>query len=445
MALSNRSIVFRKLVSATAFLILLCAPHFARALDGGYRLGPEDKISLKVVEWRPSQDRVFEWKALNDVFIVSAGGTLSIPLVGEVAAQGQTPADVAQVISQKLKERMNLAALPDTSINVIQYRPFFVSGDVTKPGPYPFQPGVTVLQAVAVAGGAPRPGDLGLVRLGREVIDGQGDLADLKRQLDALQVRKARLEAELDGAATFVAPPGLSGRKSDPVVAQIVSNEAMIFDARQRALQTQSKLLSDLKVFFTQEGESVKAQLDTLDTQMRLINKELASVTTLVEKGMVVAPRQLALERSVAQIQGDRLGMQTSFLRVQEEISKTDIALVELNNTRSTEGSIELRDTQVKIDELVTRIDTRKRLLYEAQVTAPQIVAGRLRQEKLQPSYSIVRHVEGGVVEVSASESSEVEPGDTVKVTLPLPDPMIEDPDAATADSAPAVPDVAVR
>ena len=408
----------------------------ARALDGDYRLGPEDKVALKVVEWRASQDRVFEWKALNDVFIVSANGTLSIPLVGEITAAGQKPGAVAQLVSQRLKERMNLAELPDASLNVTQYRSFFVSGDVTKPGPYPFQPGLTVLQAVAIAGGVPRPTDLGLVRLGREVIDNQGDLADLTRQLDALQVRKARLEAELGGAENFDVPPSLTSRRANPVIAQMIAYETLIFDARRRALLTQSKLLNDLKLFYGQESESVKAQLGTLDRQMQLINKELASVSSLVEKGVVIAPRQLALERSVAQIQGDRLAMQTGLLRVQEEMSKTDIALIELNNTRSTEGSTELRDTQVKLDELATRIETRRRLLYEAQISAPQVVAGRLRQEKLQPSYTIVHRTQAGVAETSATESSEVDPGDTVKVILPLPDPMIENADTSSGSKA---------
>ena len=77
-------------------------------------------------------------------------------------------------------------------------------------------------------------------------------------------------------------------------------------------------------MFLAKGDREPDAAARTIDTQMGLINKELTDVSGLVDKGMVVAPRQLALQRSVAQIQGDRLSMQTNKLRVQEEISKAE-------------------------------------------------------------------------------------------------------------------------
>lgn len=56
-----------------------------------YLLGPQDKVRLKVYEWRASRDVIFEWTALNDSFVIAADGTLFLPFVGQIRAQGTAP------------------------------------------------------------------------------------------------------------------------------------------------------------------------------------------------------------------------------------------------------------------------------------------------------------------------------------------------------------------
>jgi Polysaccharide biosynthesis/export protein len=64
----------------------------AATADAQYRLGPQDKLNIRVGEWRASRADVYEWKLLNGEFIVDASGNLSLPLLGDVKAQGLTPA-----------------------------------------------------------------------------------------------------------------------------------------------------------------------------------------------------------------------------------------------------------------------------------------------------------------------------------------------------------------
>ena len=425
----------RGLKVAAAAIVLLASAGCGYAEDGAYRLGPEDKIRLKVFEWRPSQDEVFEWKALNDDFIVSAARSLSIPLIGEVPVKGSPPQDVARDIAERLRKRMGLTTPPDTAIDIVQYRPFFVAGDVVHPGPYPFHPGLTVLEAVAIAGGLPEPRDVSLTRLSRDVISGEGDLAQWARDYDAALARRARLQAEVNEAPGIEMPAAFAPRASSAAVVQVMKAETLIFESRRRAFETQFDALKELKSFLQKEAVSLDAQLTTIDTQMTLVNKELTGVSSLVEKGMVVAPRQMALQRSVAQIQGDRLSMETNKLRVLEEISKTDIAMIELRNTRTTDDSVELRDTQLKLEEIVGKSDTGGKLLYEAKVTAPRLMADRSRQSLREPSYALVRRTEHGPETVDAAESTEMGPGDTVKVTLPPPADLPGELDATAMSS----------
>lgn len=423
-------------IGTCSLLALAALSVPARAGEDDYRLAAEDHVRLKVFEWRASQDAIFEWKAMNDEFVVEAGGVLPVPFAGDIAVEGRTPKDVARLIAERLVSRMKLAQAPDVSVNIVKYRPYYVAGDVTRPGPYPFQPGVTVLQAVATAGGTPRPADMGIVRLSRDVITGEGELASLSHDYSALLVRRSRLQAELNGADTVPLPQNLEARKADPLVVRLMRDEAQIFTARRQALLTQTAALNDLKAFLVKESDSLREQSGTLDTQMSLVNKELVGVSSLVEKGMAVAPRQLALQRTVAQIQGDRLNMQTGVLRVQAEIGRANIALVELRNGRSTEVSLELRDTQLKLDEISNQSNTRRQLLYEAQVAAPKLIAGQLKRALIAPSYSLVRVVDGATTEVPTTDTAELAPGDTVRVSLPLPDAMAEDGDLSTLAGA---------
>lgn len=416
---------------AAALLLALAGP--ARADETVYRLGPEDKVRLKVFEWRASQDQVFEWKALNDDFIVSANGSLSVPLIGEVPVKGLAPEDAARDIGERLKKRMGLAAPPDTAIDIVQYRPFFVAGDVVHPGPYPFHPGLTVLEAVAIAGGIVKAGEAGLPRFGRDVISGEGELSQLAGEYDAAVARRARLQAEVGDLPAIAMPAEFATRASSPSVVRAMKAENQIFDARRRAFDTQTNALKELKSFLQKEAESLNAQLATIDTQTALINKELTGVSSLVEKGIAVAPRQMALERSIAQIQGDRLGMETNKLRVLGEISRTDIAMIELRNTRTTEASVELRDTQGKLDEIVVKTDTGTRLLYEARVTAPRLLADRSRKLLREPSYALVRRTDAGAETLTASDATDMAPGDTVKVTLPVPGSPTEELESTAA------------
>ena len=415
-------------------LALTVALGFAapgHAGESRYRLGPEDKIRLKVFEWRASQDQVFEWKALNDEFTVSASGSLSLPLIGEVPVGGMAPETVARDVAERLRQRMGLTAPPDAAIDIVQYRPFFVSGDVVHPGPYPYHPGLTVLQAVAIAGGVPRSTDLGLARLSRELISGEGDLTQWAQQYDAGLARRARLQAEVSGADAITMPAEFANRRSQPSVVQAMQAETLIFESRQRAFTTQSAALRELRAFLEKETEGLNAQLLTIDTQMALINKELTGVTSLVDKGMVVAPRQMALQRSIAQTQGDRLSMQTNKLRVLEEISKTDIALIQLRNTRITDGSADLRETQLKLDELAQKSETGGKLLYLARATAPRQFADGSLKGIPEPTYALVRQSANVGAPAQVNETTEMQPGDTVKVTIPLPPTVPDDLQAA--------------
>jgi polysaccharide export outer membrane protein len=107
-----------------------------------YRLGPGDRVRIIV----------FGDQQLTSDFRVSDSGTVAVPLLGTVQAAGLTPSGLSDQISAELRKR-KLFSNPSVVAEVVEYRPIFVLGEVNRPGQYPYQPGMSVLTAVAVAGG----------------------------------------------------------------------------------------------------------------------------------------------------------------------------------------------------------------------------------------------------------------------------------------------------
>jgi protein involved in polysaccharide export with SLBB domain len=410
-----------------AVICLLVVPRsggLAGPLGGNndYTLGSQDKIRLKVFEWRASRDEIFEWTAFNAEYTVGAGGKISLPLVGDMLAAGKSPTELSQAIGQALQRRIGLAEPPSISVEVVQFRPFYIVGDVERPGEYTYRPGLTLLQAITIAGGMPRAKTLSPARLERESISTRGDLRLLEGDLVATMARKARLTSELQSSDEIAIPDELNASATDTSYRAIINQETVLFQSRKEAFATQVRALEQLKAQHEMEAASLVKQLEMHDKLIDLLKPELDAVQELYKQQLVTAPRKLAVERNAAQLQGDRLRLETALARAGQEASKTEIAIIELQNRRATDINAELRQSQTRLNELGERIETAQRLLYETEVSAPRLLSVRSsRLKEIQPTYTVVRVSSGRPVEVEANDATQIEPGDTIKVELPQP------------------------
>jgi len=115
--------------------------HLAQATGADYRLGANDRVRIIV----------FGQPTLTGEYTLDGNGQLAFPLIGSVAASGQSPAQLQKAIAAKLDP--DYLQNPSVSAEVITRRPFYVIGEVQKPGNYPYVTDMTALQAVAMAGG----------------------------------------------------------------------------------------------------------------------------------------------------------------------------------------------------------------------------------------------------------------------------------------------------
>ena len=107
-----------------------------------YTLGVGDKVRIIT----------FGNEALTGEFRVNDSGKIAMPLLGSVPAAGKTPEQLQSTIAGELESR-NLLHKPNVSVEITDYRPVFVLGEVNRPGEYPYKPGMTFLSAVSTAGG----------------------------------------------------------------------------------------------------------------------------------------------------------------------------------------------------------------------------------------------------------------------------------------------------
>jgi len=94
---------------------------------------------------------VFGQEGLSASYSVDTSGRITMPLIGAVNARGMTPAGLQLAIAARL--RNGFVREPHVAVEVEAYRPFFILGEVTLPGQYPYVPNMTVETAVAIAGG----------------------------------------------------------------------------------------------------------------------------------------------------------------------------------------------------------------------------------------------------------------------------------------------------
>jgi polysaccharide export outer membrane protein len=117
-------------------------PPLPATASAAYMLGPGDQVRIIT----------FGEEALTGEFRVNDSGNIALPLVGAVRASGLTSTELETSVAAALR-RGNLVREPSVAVEVIAYRPVYVLGEVNKPGQYPYQPGMTVVTAVAVSGG----------------------------------------------------------------------------------------------------------------------------------------------------------------------------------------------------------------------------------------------------------------------------------------------------
>ncbi len=374
-----------------------------------YRLSVSDKLVVRVVEWKASEALFEEWTALGGEYLVGPTGTTAFPFIGETESAGKTPSELADAVGKGLQESLGLITAPTVSIQIAQFGPIYVTGDVQSPGEYQYSPGLNVIKALSLAGGERRTTD-STGRAERDVLTSSGQYDVLREQYLRLLVRRARLDAEIAGAGEITVPEEIA--QSEDAQALVAAEQA-ILEANSRQLNSQTTALQDQVALLDRELETFTQKRTTLERQLGLAEEQLSNVRNLADEGLSLVSRVSSLESNVADFQGRLLDIDTAVLQARQDIGEADRERARLADVRVSDLTAERQEVDGQIAELNLKLSTQEGLVREA-VTYSGIAAASGGQAVATYTYTIVR----GGEEIPADTTSEVKAGDVVIARL---------------------------
>lgn len=406
----GRSAVTVLRLSVFLSAISLSAIQVASADD--YALGAMDKLRIRVAEWQTAEGTVRDWSAISGEYTIGAAGGISLPFLGTLPASGKTTAEIADTVGLQLQKLFGLPDRPSASVELAQYRPIYLAGDVQTPGEYPFAPEMTVLKAVSLGGGLRRP-ETGQ-RFARDFITAQGDSSVRVAERNRLLIRRARLQAEIAEKGDITVPAEL---KDAADVDNLVASENALMLSRDKRLKLQLTALAELKDLLQSEIESLGKKSTTQSRQLTLVMEDKGRVDDLAEKGLALSSRMLSVEQRIADIQASVLDIDTATLKAKQDVNKANQDEITLRNDWDAQLAQELQNTEAELDTLNLKLTTSRDLMTEAllqSADAAQNTTGTGGAASI--SYSLVRQKDGKSIVIPADEGGQVQPGDVVKV-----------------------------
>ncbi|WP_201833615.1 HlyD family type I secretion periplasmic adaptor subunit [Microvirga zambiensis] len=256
--------------------------------------------------------------------------------------------------------------------------------------------GGVVGEILARDGDRVRAGDI-VIRLDETVA--RANLAMVAKSIDEMSTRRARLEAERDGADTIRFPTDLVGRADESEVAELMSGERRLFDNRREARAGQKSQLRERVAQLAEQIDGTKLQASAKADEIDLIISELTGVQELWKKNLVPITRVTSLRREETRLRGERGQLISTVAQAKGKISETELQIMQIDQDLRSEVSTELREVQAKLAELVERKVAAEDQLKRIDIRAPQ--DGIVHQSTV--------HTIGGVIG----------PGDSLMLVMP--------------------------
>jgi HlyD family type I secretion membrane fusion protein len=239
----------------------------------------------------------------------------------------------------------------------------------------------------------------------------RANLSIIRKRLNELSARTARLEAERDGGEDIVFPNELLSSADDAGVAAIIAGERRLFRDRQASREGQKSQLHERIQQLKQEIEGLVAQEEGKRREIGLISKELGSLQGLLDQGIISATKVYSLQRESASLNGDLGNLVSSIAQTRGKIAETELQVLQIDADRSSEVSDQLRQAESDSGQFAERLTAAEDDLKRIDIKAPQ--AGIVDQLSI--------HAEGAVVSPAEAILQIVPDKDALVAELKLP------------------------
>lgn len=404
-------LLLRSIVSILAVALALLTLSGGANADDSYRLTAQDTVHIRVVDWRPADTSLQDWTAIDGDYTVDSSGNIAFPFLGPIKSAGTTTTDLAAAISAGLRQALALTDAPDVTVQVSQFGPVYIAGNVKSPGKYPFVPGLNVIEAVSLAGGEANNADYNTPTQ-HDLIALQGEYQVMQDQLLRLQITRARVDAELAGQSTFTLPSEIADDAKAKALAKV---EQSVMTADEEQVSSQLDALKTQMTTLTNELSVLKQKRQSTDQQVLIDQTELNNVKKLAGGGLATNDRVASAARDLNDLQVQGLDIDTAVLQAQQAMGQAQQQSAQIVSKHTADLTQLRQQTDQQMVELQLKLATQKQLIANALTYVDQNgpVGGT---PAFTYSYSIMR----GSKQVPATTSSSVQPGDVVMVKVEI-------------------------
>ncbi len=387
-----------------------------QASDNVYRFGPMDEIRLRVVTWDNHALTFRNLDVVSDTYVIGTDGRVMLPIIGGVMAAGMGADDLSEQIAGALKERLGSRESPSVAIEIETYRPVFVLGDVSRPGEYAFRPGMRAIHLLALAGGYYRLSETDGGRIALDSLRVAGSLREVEVNLATLRIRKARLEAEAAGSASFALPGGVTHPGGTETVDAILARELEIFETQRESHALEVESLESSRALLEREVTVLGQKLEGITNQVGIMADAVGNLETLLERGLTRSPTLLNSQRALFELEARELDAENQIFRASQSLKEVERALIETIQRKIRENLTQLQSINTEIDQMMSRRETQRALLANMQQGALLMVT----EDEGAPVavFKVARDVDGVLVSETVAPDAMLRPLDTLEISL---------------------------
>lgn len=385
-----------------SILTMLLSPASVMAQPQQYKVTSGDVLSVSV----------YGDPNLTGLFPVSPDGTIGYPLLGNIDVLNKTTAEIGTAISASLREHIpNLSV----AVSVKEYAPVFIIGDIQNPGKYEFRPGMIALEAFALGGGL-RQTDRALETSGVQLVTAQQEYDDAALQLLSQDIKRVRLEAEVNGKPfEYDASATGIGVRDVATIQSIVAAERSLFDQRLSTIESDRRNMEAQRDNYREEIEMLEKSSALRNDQFNLVQLDVNASQGLVNRGAASEATLRDRKRDLLAMNQQLLESGSFLARARQNKNEVERRIRELDDQRKNEAATELRDITLDMIRLRKKMSAIVQTMAEIGAAAQRVSS---LEQTVKTRFSVVRMVDGNYQEMPIEEHAEVKAGDIIRVQL---------------------------
>jgi polysaccharide biosynthesis/export protein ExoF len=373
----------------------------------------------------------FQRMDLTGEYVIDEEGMISLPRLGRFRVDVGGLQDLQSNLTIAFEKSMGRQV--DINVAIIDRAPVYVVGPVKNPGSYKHVPGMTVLHAVALAGGLDH-------RMGTtsELIEGAREMERLRKASDDLKrlvARRARLEAERNGVALAKPSEQLVSLAGERGAETLLATEIANMHIEKTKRERQETEIGASVQAARKELEALKRKLSQLNVQQDIRTERLNNLQSLMSKGLTTRNGVIIVRSELSDIEAKREDYRLAVVQGEARLMQAELLMRHMSDDLAANLAQAIAATDVEIAEARQTLASTEMVATIMDESNTRIMNTRA---SMAPAYEIVHQGRNGPTVEAAQETSPLKPGDVLKISFKLSVPQGGDSDFRQKISFPA-------